>query len=60
MILLIDIGNTNTVLGVYDKNEYLYTSRINSESQFEVELKSLIKYNIDEIAISSVVPIFTK
>tara|TARA_B100001287_G_scaffold68475_1_gene56276 strand:+ start:9022 stop:9765 length:744 start_codon:yes stop_codon:yes gene_type:complete len=60
MILLIDIGNTNTVLGVYDKNKYLYTSRINSESQFEVELKSLIKYNIDEIAISSVVPIFTK
>ena len=60
MILAIDIGNTNTVLGLYGDNKYIINLRLNNELEFEDQLKKLAKFNIKKIAISSVVPRLTK
>jgi len=67
MILVIDIGNTNTVLGVFEndqlKHEWrLQTERHKTEDEFAILIKSLfdfkeIKFSeIKGIIISSVVP----
>ena len=40
MILAIDIGNTNTVLGLYDDNKYIINLRLNNELEFEDQLKN--------------------
>ena len=54
MILAIDIGNTNTVLGLYEDGKYIIILRVNNESEFEIQLKKLIKFNFKKVAISSV------
>ena len=71
MVLLIDIGNTNVVIGVYEDDRLLFVSRFSSlhvstADEFAVTLKSLLSiYNIDSkqidgSIISSVVPQITR
>ncbi|WP_100374401.1 type III pantothenate kinase [Bacillus sp. FJAT-45037] len=67
MILVIDVGNSNIVLGVYDKEELVYhwriaTSRQKTEDEFAMSIKALFVDKgltfrcIEGIIISSVVP----
>lgn len=67
MILVLDIGNTNTVLGVFDQEVLQYewriqTDRHKTEDEFGMLIKSLFEYKgltfsqINGIIISSVVP----
>ncbi len=67
MFLAIDIGNTNTVLGIWNSGEWLWDWRISTErnktpDEYGVLLASLFanggveKGNIDDVLISSVVP----
>ncbi|OZM55826.1 pantothenate kinase [Lottiidibacillus patelloidae] len=67
MILVLDVGNTNTVLGVYDNNELKYhwrieTSRSKTEDEYGMVIKGLFAHeglnfsSIKGIIISSVVP----
>ncbi|ADP34709.1 type III pantothenate kinase [Bacillus atrophaeus] len=67
MLLVIDVGNTNTVIGVYHDGELEYhwrieTSRHKTEDEFGMLLHSLFEYvglmfeQIEGIIISSVVP----
>lgn len=61
MILVVDIGNTNITLGVYNNNSLLETFRLASDKdlaqqEYEILFKTLFKdYQIDECAIGSVV-----
>ena len=59
MILAIDIGNTNTVLGLYEDGKYTIILRVKNESEFETQLKNLLNL-ISKSLISSVVPRLTK
>lgn len=70
MILCVDIGNTNIVLGCYRDSEMVFSSRITSErgrlgDQYAVDIKSILSlYGVDARAIdsaiiSSVVPSLT-
>src|SRR5690625_191367 len=67
MIFVLDIGNTNTVLGVFKDNQLLHewrikTDRHKTEDEFAILIKSLfnlqnIKFSdVKGIIISSVVP----
>ena len=67
MILVLDIGNTNTVLGVFNDGELSYewriqTDRHKTEDEFGILIKSLFEHKgltfaqIKGIIISSVVP----
>jgi type III pantothenate kinase len=67
LILVVDVGNTNIVLGVYDGDELKYhwrveTNRHKTEDEYGMLLKSLFDHvgltfqHIDGIIISSVVP----
>ncbi|PIE61334.1 MAG: pantothenate kinase [Desulfobacterales bacterium] len=67
MLLVIDVGNTNTVIGVYEKNELKHDWRIrtvpeNTADEFNVLVQALfadqeIKFtDITKTVISSVVP----
>ncbi|WP_457552926.1 type III pantothenate kinase [Desulfobacula sp.] len=67
MLLVIDVGNTNTVIGVYDgdtlKHDWrIRTIRNSTADEFNVLANALFSYkgvnhnNIDAAAISSVVP----
>lgn len=67
MLLVIDVGNTNTVIGVYHDGELEYhwrieTSRHKTEDEFGMLLRSLFENSglmfeqIEGIIISSVVP----
>lgn len=67
MIFVFDIGNTNTVLGVYDGDELKYhwrieTNRNRTDDEYGMVIKSLFNHvglsfsHIDGIVISSVVP----
>ncbi|KGX90063.1 pantothenate kinase [Pontibacillus halophilus JSM 076056 = DSM 19796] len=67
MIFVLDVGNTNTVLGVFDGDELKYqwrvaTDRYKTEDEYGMLVSSLfdhenLKFNdIDGIIISSVVP----
>lgn len=67
MIVVVDVGNTNTVLGVYNENEILYCWRINTKNigtsdEVGILILNLFKYenlNKDEVkgvVIGSVVP----
>ncbi len=67
MLLVLDVGNTNTTLGVYDQNELKHSWRLTSERQRTVDeygimcrtllqLAGLDSTAITEMAISSVVP----
>lgn len=71
MILAIDIGNTNIVIGKYDGDTLVYVARMvtdphKSESEYAVSIKSILsldKLNTDKVdgaIISSVVPPLTK
>jgi len=60
MILLVDIGNTDTVYSLYDGNNYIVTNRISSEKKLKSIITDLLNYTIDHIAIASVVPKMTK
>jgi len=59
MILLIDIGNTNTVCSIYD-DKYINHIRIEPKENVLEKLKKIDDFNIKKIAISSVVPKQTK
>jgi len=67
MIFVLDVGNTNTVLGVFDKEELKYhwrieTSRNKTEDEYGMVIKTLLDFeglsfsDISGIIISSVVP----
>jgi len=67
LLLVIDVGNTNTVIGVYHDGELEYhwrieTSRHKTEDEFGMLLRSLFEHSglmfeqIEGIIISSVVP----
>ncbi|KAA0543741.1 type III pantothenate kinase [Bacillus sp. BGMRC 2118] len=67
MIFVLDVGNTNTVLGVYDQDTLKYhwrieTSRNKTEDEYGMLIKSLLAHenisysDITGIIISSVVP----
>ncbi|OIJ14446.1 pantothenate kinase [Anaerobacillus arseniciselenatis] len=67
MIFVLDVGNTNIVLGVYDDEELKYhwrigTDRQRTEDEYGMIIKELFSYeglttkDIDGIIISSVVP----
>jgi len=67
MLLVLDVGNTNTTLGVYDGAKLTYSWRLTSERQRTMdeygimcrtllELAALDSSSIGGIAISSVVP----
>jgi len=67
VILVLDVGNTNTVIGVYEQDELKFhwrieTSRNKTEDEFGMIFKSLFEHvglsfsDIDGIIISSVVP----
>ncbi len=67
MLLVIDVGNTNIVFGVYEEKELLYDWRISTEKnrtsdEYGLLFEQIFKYNkidMDELSnviISSVVP----
>ena len=67
MIFVLDVGNTNTVLGVYDEDILKYhwrieTNRNKTEDEYGMVIKSLLQHEglsfdqFDGIIISSVVP----
>ncbi|AQQ51728.1 type III pantothenate kinase [Planococcus lenghuensis] len=67
MILVLDVGNTNIMLGVYSGDQLTHywrmeTDRRKTEDEFAMQLKQLLNHvglsfeNIQGIAISSVVP----
>ena len=67
MILVMDTGNTNIVLGVYDGDELKYqwrmgTNRHKTEDEFGMQVKALFEHaglemaDVEGIIISSVVP----
>lgn len=67
MIFVLDVGNTNTVIGVYDNDHLKYhwrieTNRHKTEDEYAMIIKSLLEqeglsfYEFDGIIISSVVP----
>lgn len=71
MILTIDIGNTNIVLGGFDDEKLRFISRISTnakktDAEYATKLKSILSlYGVDDsevsgAAISSVVPILTQ
>ena len=70
MLLVIDIGNTNITLGVYDKDNLVFVSRIATDKsktpdQYAVDLKQIFALyetplkSISGAAVSSVVPELT-
>src|SRR5687767_7510537 len=67
MLLVLDVGNTNTTLGLYDDAKLNYSWRLTTERQRTVDeygimcrtlldLAGLDKSAITDIAVSSVVP----
>jgi len=60
MILLIDIGNTNTVCAIYNGQKYIKYERIESKNDINQKLKQFSNYTIKKVAISSVVPQWTE
>ena len=70
MLLTIDIGNTNIVIGVYESDELLFISRLETNKkrtgdQYAVEIKSIFELHSVDLTsikgaiISSVVPEIT-
>lgn len=61
MLLVLDIGNTSTTLGIFDDEKLIQTFRFDSDinysqKSYETKLESLFKdYDIDSCAIVSVV-----
>ncbi len=65
MVVLIDVGNTNIVFGIYKDNEIKNIYRIKSftdrtSDEYYIQIKSLLENGtIDNVIISSVVPVIT-
>lgn len=59
MIIAIDIGNTNIVFGIFKNNKLINVYRLNSIERGHIKIDFLLKYNIQNIIISSVVPNLT-
>ena len=65
MILLTDIGNSNIVLAIVENDKVLDTFRLKTNTdktsdEYYVSIKSIVKeYDIDDVIISSVVPVIT-
>ncbi len=59
MMLLVDIGNTNTVYVLYNGKNYILNKRIAPDQNLELIINNLLDYNINHIAIASVVPKMT-
>ena len=61
MLLVVDIGNTNITLGVFEENNLIKTFRLNSDknlsqNEYQALLKNLLKdYQISDCIIGSVV-----
>ncbi|MBP5313223.1 MAG: type III pantothenate kinase [Clostridia bacterium] len=71
MILAIDIGNSNIVLGVFEDGKLLFTSRISTDISMTsdelavmvseiFDIRGIDKSKIDGASLSSVVPALTK
>ena len=66
MILTIDVGNTHTIIGVYNKDELIFTARMSTDRQktrdeYAVTIRSILSLSdkvgeIEGAIISSVVP----
>src|SRR5699024_2612216 len=67
MLLVIDVGNTNAVLGLFDDEKLVYkwrikTDRYKTEDEYAILVRSLFKHRgvklncVSDIIISSVVP----
>lgn len=67
MILTIDVGNTHTIIGVYNNDELVFTARISTDRQktrdeYSIIIRSVLSLsdkvseNIEGAIISSVVP----
>ncbi len=67
MLLVFDVGNTNTVIGVYQGKELkthwrIRTDQLRTADEYGMELYNLFRYNgldmrdVKDVAISSVVP----
>ena len=65
MILIVDIGNSNTTYGLYENDKLVNTFTIKSElnktaDEYYLIIKTFLEgYEIEDIMISSVVPILT-
>ncbi len=71
MLMVLDIGNTNIVIGIYKENKILLFDRIATLKEFEpiqytviisqmLALHGIERQSIDSVVISSVVPRLTK
>ena len=49
MLLVLDIGNTNITLGIYDENRIVDTLRLVSDKTFSVNLSAIFKFEKDLI-----------
>lgn len=67
MLFVLDVGNTNTVLGVFEDDKLIHewrikTDRYKTEDEFGMLIKSLLEHesislaDIDGVTVSSVVP----
>ncbi|SDQ04172.1 pantothenate kinase [Virgibacillus subterraneus] len=67
MLFVLDVGNTNTVLGVFENDKLIHewrikTDRYKTEDEFGMLIKSLLEHesisltDVDGVIISSVVP----
>ncbi|MGP4109161.1 type III pantothenate kinase [Virgibacillus sp. L01] len=67
MLFVLDVGNTNTVLGVFENDKLIHewrikTDRYKTEDEFGMLIKSLLEHDnislsdIDDVIVSSVVP----
>lgn len=67
MVLLVDVGNTNIVIGIYNNNKYLASWRISTDTkktsdEYSIQVMQLLAQNglnpkhVKGIIISSVVP----
>ena len=56
MKLIVDIGNTNSVYAILDGNKYVYKQRLSLNKNLENVINEISNYNIQSIAIASVVP----
>lgn len=59
-LLTLDIGNTHVTCGIFKNDILIYCLRIDSNLNFKTQFKTLKKFTINNIAISSVVPNLTK
>ena len=65
MVLLVDVGNSNIVFGFANEKEIVDTFRFKSltditTDEYYLLIKTMLdKYNVEDVIISSVVPVIT-